>query len=177
MRKAVERARQGGTGIYDVRVSGADAVCVAGSSRHSRTTGLKYFAAARPMRSGRLDAIGETLLRRDRGVRASEWHGRFAMPINVPALIRTASIRLVSAEDFSRSADIAVPFHHQDRICVRTMPFGMFAVSARRSWWRCTCVVRDDGKRRSSAIPRRISRVGPFGSAVSIYLGGRADQG
>jgi acyl-CoA thioesterase len=42
--EAVERTRSGRSGIYDVRVSGADGDVVAEFRGHSRTTGGRYFA-------------------------------------------------------------------------------------------------------------------------------------
>jgi acyl-CoA thioesterase len=42
--EAVERTRSGRSGIYDVRVSGADDEVVAEFRGHSRTTGGRYFA-------------------------------------------------------------------------------------------------------------------------------------
>ena len=42
--QAVERTRAGRSGIYDVRVSGADGDVVAEFRGHSRTIGKKYFA-------------------------------------------------------------------------------------------------------------------------------------
>jgi acyl-CoA thioesterase len=42
--EAVERARSGRSGIYDVRVSGVDGDVVAEFRGHSRTTGGRYFA-------------------------------------------------------------------------------------------------------------------------------------
>jgi acyl-CoA thioesterase len=42
--EAVERARSGRSGIYDVRVSGADGGVVAEFRGHSRSTGGRYFA-------------------------------------------------------------------------------------------------------------------------------------
>lgn len=42
--EAVERTRAGRSGIYDVRVSGADGTVVAEFRGHSRTIGGKYFA-------------------------------------------------------------------------------------------------------------------------------------
>ena len=42
--EAVERTRAGRSGIYDVRVSGADGDVVAEFRGHSRTIGGKYFA-------------------------------------------------------------------------------------------------------------------------------------
>ena len=40
---AAERAREGRTGIYDVRVTNGDGVAIAEMRGHSRTTGRKFF--------------------------------------------------------------------------------------------------------------------------------------
>jgi acyl-CoA thioesterase len=44
--EAAERARSGGSGIYDVRVSGADGEMVAEFRGHSRTTGGRFSVGA-----------------------------------------------------------------------------------------------------------------------------------
>jgi acyl-CoA thioesterase len=43
--EAMERARQGRSGVYDVRVTGAEGALIAEFRGHSRTTGARFFDA------------------------------------------------------------------------------------------------------------------------------------